>query len=107
MGQSYESARGRKNGRDALRTTADDVMEDFAELRRDVGKLAEAAGHSARQQVEDTRERLERLGKGVRDSTYERVDLVTDKVRAHPGAALGATLGVGVLIGLLLSPRRR
>ena len=108
MGQSHESARGKRNGaaRDAFRATADDVLEDFAELRRDVNKLAEAAGHAARQEVDNTRGRIERLGRGVRESASERVDLVTDKVRAHPTAALSATLGVGVIIGLLLSPRR-
>jgi ElaB/YqjD/DUF883 family membrane-anchored ribosome-binding protein len=109
MGQSYESTRNKKNGavREAFRATADDVLEDFAELSRDVSKLAEAAGHAARQEVDNTRDRIERLGRGVRERASARADYVTDKVRAHPNAALGATLGVGVLIGLLLSARRR
>ena len=108
MGQSYESSRGKKNGavRDAFRSTADDVLEDFAELSRDVSKLAEAAGHAARQEVDNTRDRIERLGRGVSERAGARVDLMADKVRAHPAAAVGATLGVGVLIGLLLSARR-
>jgi len=108
MGQ-YEGARGKRNGqaRDAFRASADDVMEDFAELRRDVSKLAEAAGHAARQQVDETRDRIERLGRGVRERASSRVSSLTDNVREHPGAAIGATLGVGVLIGLLLSARRR
>jgi ElaB/YqjD/DUF883 family membrane-anchored ribosome-binding protein len=109
MGQSYEGARGKRNGhaRDAFRATADDVWEDFAELRRDVSKLANAAGRAAREEMGDTRERIERLGRGVRDSATARAQYMTDKVREHPGAALGATLGVGMLIGLLLSARRR
>lgn len=108
MGHSYESTRGKKNGvaREAFRSTADEVLEDFAELSRDVSKLAEAAGHAARQEVHNTRDRIERLGRGVKESASERVNHMTDKVRAHPGAAIGATLGVGVLIGLLLSARR-
>jgi ElaB/YqjD/DUF883 family membrane-anchored ribosome-binding protein len=109
MGQSHEGVRGKRNGsaREALRTTTDDVLEDFAELRRDVGKLAEAAGHAARQEIADTRERIEKLGRGVRDGAIERANFVTGKVRAHPGMALGATLGVGILLGFMLSPRRR
>lgn len=107
MGQSYESVRGKRNGaaRHAFRATADDVLEDFAELRRDVNKLVDAASQAARQEVDNTRDRIERMGRSVREDASERLDHVTDKVRAHPGAALGATLGVGVIIGLLLSPR--
>jgi ElaB/YqjD/DUF883 family membrane-anchored ribosome-binding protein len=82
-------------------------MEDFAELRRDMSKLVDAAGLAARDGVSETRDRIERLGRGVRDEAMERASSLTDKVRAHPGAAVGATLGVGVLIGLLLSARRR
>lgn len=108
MGQ-YEGARGKRNGqaRDAFRASADDVMEDFAELRRDVSNLAEAAGHAARQRVDETRDRIERLGRGVRERASSGVNSLADNVREHPGAAIGATLGVGVLIGLLLSARRR
>jgi ElaB/YqjD/DUF883 family membrane-anchored ribosome-binding protein len=107
MGQSYE-ARGRRNGgaREAFRTTAEEVMEDFAELRRDVSKLVDAAGLAARGEVSETRDRIERLGRGVRDKALDRASSMADQVREHPGAAVGATLGIGVLIGLLLSSRR-
>lgn len=45
-----------------------------------------------------------------RDAAGEHVDeaarLASDQIRARPLVATGTALGIGVLIGLLLSPRR-
>jgi hypothetical protein len=50
MAQAFDTVRSKRNGaaRDALRARATDVMDDFAELRKDVGRLADAAGKAAR-----------------------------------------------------------
>ena len=96
--------RGRRNGaaRGALRARTHDVLDDFAELRKDMGRLAEATNKAARSEVKHAGERLESIGKNMRTKAGESRTFVTERVREHPGAAVGISLGAGLLIGLLL-----
>lgn len=96
--------RGRRNGvaRGALRARTHDVLDDFAELRKDMGRLAEAANKAARSEVKHAGQRLETMGKDMRSRAGESREFVTERVRQHPGAAVGISLGAGLLIGLLL-----
>lgn len=116
MAHAYESSgRQRRNGvaRGALKSRADDVLEDIVELRKDVGKLADAAGKAARAEVSMTGERIEKLGRTLRSRANESakylreraddgVGYVSDQVRERPGAAIGLSIGVGMLIGFAL-----
>jgi ElaB/YqjD/DUF883 family membrane-anchored ribosome-binding protein len=109
MAQASETiGRGRRNGiaRGALRARTNDVLGDFAELRKDMGKLAEAATKAARGEVRTAGQRLERLGRDMRARASEGVNYVSEQVRARPGAAIGVSLGAGLLLGLLLRARR-
>lgn len=108
MAQAQEDARGKRNGqaRGALKSRATDVLDDFAELRKDVNKLAEAANKAARAEVRNAGKRLETFGRDVRSRAEDRLTYVNDKVRTHPGAALGVSLGAGVLLGMFLMRRR-
>ncbi len=108
MAQSLESGmRGRRNGhaRTALKSRTTDVLDDFSELRKDMSRLAEAANKAARAEVQHAGKRLETLGKDMRTRASDSANLAVDKVREHPGTALGITLGAGLLLGLLLSRR--
>ena len=109
MAQLDTAARGRKNGyaqtRGAVKARATDVLDDFGELRKDMSRLAEAANKAARAEVKHAGHRLETIGKDLRMRAGERADYAIEKVREHPGAALGITLGAGLLIGLLISRR--
>jgi len=106
MAQSMETL-SRRNGaaRGALKSRASDVMDDFTELRRDMQLLAEAASKAARTEVKHTGRRLEMLGRDLRGRATEGASYVGTQVREHPGAAIGISLGAGLLIGLLLSRR--
>lgn len=108
MAQLQEDARGKRNGhaREALKSRATDVMDDFAELRKDVNKLAEAANKAARAEVRNASKRLEVFGRGVRSGAEDRVSYVTDKVRERPAVAIGVSLSAGLLLGMLLVRRR-
>ena len=109
MAQTSEFlTRGRGNGRvrHALKSRTHDVLDDFVELRKDMGKLAQAASRAARSEVLTTGKRLEEIGRDMRTRAGESVGYVTEQVRAHPGATIGLTLGAGVLIGLMLAARR-
>jgi ElaB/YqjD/DUF883 family membrane-anchored ribosome-binding protein len=102
-----DTVRGKKNGhaRGAVRARANDVLEDFSELRKDMNKLAEAANKAARAEVKHAGQRLGTIGKDLRTRASDSADYAVEKVREHPGAALGITLGAGFLIGVLLARR--
>lgn len=102
------TSRLKANGsaRNALRSRAGDVLDDFGTLKKDMSKLAHAANKAARIEVKSAGHRLEQMGRDLRSSAGDRVELLSDKVRERPGAALGVSLGVGLVLGLLLSARR-
>lgn len=107
MAQLDTSTRGKKNGhaRGALKARANDVLEDFSELRKDMNRLAEAANKAARAEVKHAGHRLETLGKDMRVRASDGAGYAVEKVREHPGAAVGISLGAGLLLGLILSRR--
>jgi ElaB/YqjD/DUF883 family membrane-anchored ribosome-binding protein len=104
---SERLARGKSNGaaRGALKSRTDDVMEDFAELRKDVGRLYEAANQAARSEMRFARNRVGQLTADLRETASERAELLGEQVRSHPYAAIGATLGLGLLLGMMLKRR--
>jgi ElaB/YqjD/DUF883 family membrane-anchored ribosome-binding protein len=108
MAQLHEDARGKRNGqaRTAMKSRATDVLDDFAELRKDLGKLADATNKAARAEVKQAGRRLELFGRDMRERAEERMTFVGEQVRTHPGAALGLTLGAGLLLGMILTRRR-
>lgn len=107
MAQLDTTTRGRKNGhaRTALKARANDVLDDFVELRKDMSRLAEAANKAARSEVKDAGHRLEVIGKDLRTRANDGAGYAVEKVREHPGAALGISLGAGLLLGMLISRR--
>ena len=108
MAQAMDAGtRGRKNGaaRGALRSRATDVLDDFSELRKDMGRLADAASKAARAEVASAGKRLEKTGRELRSRATDSAHYAAEQVRAHPGAAIGISLGAGLLIGMLLSRR--
>lgn len=107
MAQMDTHMRGKKNGhaRTAVRARANDVLDDFTELRKDMSRLADAANKAARSEVKHAGQRLEVLSKDLRGRANEGAGYAVEKVREHPGTAMGISLGAGLLIGLLLSRR--
>lgn len=103
MAQASERAGRKSNGaaRDALRARTDDVLDDFSELRKDVRDLYKAANAAARSEIKTAKNRVAELTADLRSQASERAEMVGEQVRAHPYAALGASLGVGALLGML------
>lgn len=110
MAQALEGSRGsKKNGyaaRDALKSRTTDVLDDFSELKKDMSRLADAANKAARAEVSFAGKRLETIGKSMRTRADDGVGYLTERARAHPGAVMGATLGAGLVLGMLLARRR-
>jgi ElaB/YqjD/DUF883 family membrane-anchored ribosome-binding protein len=110
MNQASETVgRGRRNGaaRGALKARTNDVLGHFADLRKDMGRLADAASKAARHEVRSAGHRLEVMGRDLRTRAGNTAHYVSGQVRVHPGAAIGISVGAGVLIGLLLRGRGR
>ncbi|MBI3437126.1 MAG: DUF883 family protein [Proteobacteria bacterium] len=106
MAQASErSVRGKSNGREALRSRADDVMEDFEELRKDVGRLYDAANQAARSELRFAKNRVGQLTSDLREQASERAEYFGEQIRTHPYVAIGASLGIGLLLGFVA--RRR
>jgi ElaB/YqjD/DUF883 family membrane-anchored ribosome-binding protein len=97
----------RRNGaaRNAVKARASDVLDDFTELRKDVNSLADAAGKAAKIEAKHARQRLSGVSRDLRTRATDSVDYAADTVREHPGAAVGLSLGAGLLLGLLLTRR--
>ena len=106
MAQSMQ-AEQRRNGamRHNVRARANDVLDDFNELSKDVSRLADAAGKAARAEVKSAGKRVRHMRDTVGERARNSASYAAEQVREHPGAAIGVTLGAGVLLGLLLSRR--
>jgi ElaB/YqjD/DUF883 family membrane-anchored ribosome-binding protein len=89
-----------KNGVDkGVRMTAE-AQRSFADARTRI-----------EQAVQDGLEQLRSQSRAYADNASQQIEqasqYMTDRVRERPLAATGAALGVGVLIGLLLSAGRK
>lgn len=105
MAQTMQTQRRNGAMRHAVRARANDVLDDFAELSKDVSRLADAAGKAARAEVNTASTRMRSLSHDLTERARHGADYAVTKVRERPGAALGITLGAGLLLGLLLSRR--
>jgi ElaB/YqjD/DUF883 family membrane-anchored ribosome-binding protein len=102
-----DSVRSSRNGAmpGEVRARANDVLEDFNALSKDVSKLATAASRAARAQVASAGEQVRTASQSLSERARNGASMVSERVREHPGAALGLTLGAGVLLGMFLSRR--
>jgi ElaB/YqjD/DUF883 family membrane-anchored ribosome-binding protein len=106
MSQAAEHTRINGHARSALKARANDVIEDFGELRKDMRKLARAANKAARVEVQHAGQRITGAASSLREQARGRADHLSEQVRERPGAAIGLSLGAGLLLGMLLAPRR-
>jgi len=89
-----------KSGADKARAMTAEAQRTFADARARI-----------EQAVQDGLEQLRAQSRAYADTAGEQLDqaqqYVTERVRERPLAAIGAALGVGVLVGLLLSAGRK
>ena len=83
-----------KSDYDALKNDVKALREDIAALAQDAGK---AAGAEARRQAKKAEKYVDSAGKQA--SEYR--DIVEDKVRDHPFAAIGIALAAGFIVASL------
>lgn len=90
---------------------ADDAKNGAGRLTAEAQRSFSDARARIEQVVQDGLEQLRAQSRVYADSASEQLgqasEYVTERVRERPLAAVGAALGVGVLIGLLLSSGRK
>jgi ElaB/YqjD/DUF883 family membrane-anchored ribosome-binding protein len=109
MGLGHETgSRVRRNGHvhGAMKSRANDVVTDISELKKDVTKLAEAIAKVAKVEAATYTDQLSHIRDDVRSRAEVGVAYVGDHVRARPAAAVGISVGVGMLLGLVLAAKR-
>jgi ElaB/YqjD/DUF883 family membrane-anchored ribosome-binding protein len=89
-----------KNGAESTKRMTAEAQRTFADARARIEQV-----------VQDGLEQLRAQSRAYADTAGEQLDqaqqYVTERVRERPLAAIGAALGVGVLVGLLLSAGRK
>jgi ElaB/YqjD/DUF883 family membrane-anchored ribosome-binding protein len=90
------------------------IRNDLEELADDVRALVSATADTAEETVKEARKRLlAALDDGkdafsrLQDKTVEGAKIADKAVRNHPYHSMGIALGLGALIGLILTWRNR
>jgi ElaB/YqjD/DUF883 family membrane-anchored ribosome-binding protein len=88
------------------------ILDESEHLMKDAQALLAATAHVAEEKVVDARKRLMAAiekGKETWDNVQEKAvagaKAADQVIRDHPYQAIGTALGIGVLIGFLLSRR--
>lgn len=98
--------------------SVDRLLEDLQAVVSNAEELLKATAHQAGEKVQEARaraeesvhaarERLAELQEGAMDKTRELVHEGEEYVRRNPWRSVGIAAGVGLLLGLLISARRR
>lgn len=90
---------------------AEDAKTNGTRMAAEAQRTFADARARIEQAVQDGLEQLRSQSRVYADTAGEQIEVaqqyVTERVRERPLAALGAALGVGVLVGLLLSSGRK
>lgn len=95
----------RRNGAHNIEARLDALKSDFHALQGDMKGLANGVGAAASDIVRTTNRTAENALESVGEWTNDNVGSLRDQVRRQPLAAIVLSLGVGAVIGAILSRR--
>ncbi|MET0183360.1 MAG: hypothetical protein ABW199_10780 [Caulobacterales bacterium] len=95
----------RTNGAAKMDTNTE-VKESLTALRDDASKLGGAIKSAAREKIADQRGRLEDATHELSERAQTIFSRLEERVRNKPAAALGISLGAGLVLGMLMFRRR-
>ena len=84
-----------RDTKELLKNTAENVTGDTADLRKRVEQRLDGIEKNAHQKAQ-----------AAEDALKEGLDTTDEIIRAHPYPAMGVSLAVGLLLGMLLHRRR-
>lgn len=96
---------GQEHMKRELRSLADDAQELLRHTVRDAGSEFNAARARLEQGLDAARGRLEATEEAARRRFGTAARATGDYVHEHPWTTIGAVVGVGLLIGVLLARR--
>jgi ElaB/YqjD/DUF883 family membrane-anchored ribosome-binding protein len=85
----------------AVKTDYEALKSDVKALREDLSALAKDAGKAATTEAQRQAKKAEKYVDGARTQAGEYRDIVEDKVRDHPFAAIGIALAAGFIVASL------
>ena len=92
-------------GASAMKTDFEALRNDMKALRADLAALVKDPGAIAAEEAKRAGARAGKLAEDARDQASEYKDVIEDKVREHPFAAVGIALAAGFFIAALTSRR--
>jgi ElaB/YqjD/DUF883 family membrane-anchored ribosome-binding protein len=92
-------------GAAAMKTDFEALKNDMKALRADLATLLKDTGAVAGEEAKRAAVRAGRLAEDARDQATEYKDVLEDKVREHPFAAVGIALAAGFILASLTSRR--
>jgi ElaB/YqjD/DUF883 family membrane-anchored ribosome-binding protein len=84
---------------DAIDGATKEIGDEAKSFGREIQKVAKSIG-------EDVQSRADDIGDAVRDESKAVYSKVRSQVRSNPAMALGAAVGIGMLVGFLINGRR-
>jgi ElaB/YqjD/DUF883 family membrane-anchored ribosome-binding protein len=92
-------------GAAAMKTDFEALKNDMKALRADLAALLKDTGVVASEEAKRAAARAGKLSEGARDQASEYKDVIEDKVREHPFAAVGIALAAGFILAAITSRR--
>ncbi|RMD86609.1 MAG: hypothetical protein D6807_09360 [Alphaproteobacteria bacterium] len=86
-------------------TEIDAIKGDVSKLREDMKALVEAVGETLEERGEEARARAAERLKAARERGEESLDELGKSIEQHPLTAVLTALGIGFLVGALVSRR--
>lgn len=92
-----------------MNASTDKIVTDVRVLAADVEELVRATASQSGEQIAAARHRVQSALVNAREAAIvhgrDAIQSADQCVRAHPWAAIGATAGLGILIGILIGRR--
>jgi len=86
-----------------MQSADNNLMTDLKAVIADAEELLRATANQAGPKVQEARERAEESLRAAREHLKSAGAELDSQVRAHPWAAVGVAVGVGLVLGILLS----
>jgi ElaB/YqjD/DUF883 family membrane-anchored ribosome-binding protein len=83
------------------------LVEEIKNLRSDLSWASESLLGRARQQTTEAAARVRQAAEGTWSDARDAASSVTDRIEDQPLIATAIAFGVGMLLGMLLTGRRR
>ncbi|MDP3740536.1 MAG: DUF883 C-terminal domain-containing protein [Hyphomonadaceae bacterium] len=90
----------------AMKTDFEALKNDMKALRADLAALLKDTGAIASEEAKRAAARAGKVADSARDQATEYKDVLEDKVREHPFAAVGIALAAGFVLAALTTSRR-